>query len=289
MSTDAFDVPEMSLLDDGSIRRAVRRGVFLTGLVAAAWLLLATVIVYIGAVVAAAVHTGPFHELAYYGAQVGRPGYVVNGNSCCSANFGLTTVEDLDLHARGALGESGPITGRVRRTLTGGIESTLPADATPIEAALQRERPTKAGTSAFLQTLPSTVSASAIVEFSTPLSGTDLANVPITDTALSAGDDRALLLSDPYAGTVVSWPDHSVLTFPSWVGSLSPDDRSALDELGAPSLEVLRTAAKTPRIHAVVIQQASIDDLRTLLSNPQVRSVNIAEVAFDPARQTPNP
>src|SRR4051812_30540054 len=64
----SFDVPEMNLLDDGSIRRAVRRGIVLTALVAAAWVLLATVVLYIGALVLVAVHTERFHNLAYYGA-----------------------------------------------------------------------------------------------------------------------------------------------------------------------------------------------------------------------------
>jgi len=282
-------VPELSLLDDGSIRRAVRRGVVLTGLVAAAWLLLATVVLYIGAVVFAAVHTEHFHDLAFYGAQVGRPGYAVTGNSCCSGSAGLTNVQGLDLHVRAALGQSAPVSGQVRRTLTGRMVAALPQeDGTPIGAALQRTRPTKAGTSAFLQTLPPTISASAIVEFETPLDQAGLDNVPLTDAASrSAGDDRTLLLTDPYGGQVVSWPDHDLPAFTTWVATLTPDDNEELDELAAPSLAVLRSAATTPRIHAVVVQQASIGELRTLLRNPQVRSVNIAEVAFDPAHQNP--
>jgi len=283
-----FDVPEMNVLDDGSIRRAVRRGVVLTGLVAAAWLLLATVVLYLGGVVVVAVHTKHFHDLAYYGAQVGRPGYTVNGNSCCLGTLGLSSTQELELHQRGALGPTGQITGRVWRGFTGRLGSVLPDDsATPIGAALQRERPTKAGTTAFLGTLPPLISASAIIEFSTPLDEAALDNFRFTDTgSLSSSDPWALFLADPYGGQVVSWPEHSVVDFPDWVATLSADDDNELDKLGAPSVAVLRTAAKTPRIHAVVIEQASVSDLQTLLKNPQVRSVNVAEVGFDPARQS---
>jgi hypothetical protein len=283
-----FDVPELTLLDDGSIRRAVRRGVLLTGIVAAAWLLLATVVLYIGAVVVVAVHTERFHDLAYYGAQVGRPAYAVHGNSCCSATFGLTNLQGLDLQARGALGQGGQIAGQVRRSLSGTFESTLPQeDATPIGAALQRRRPTKTGTSTFLQTLPQSVSTSAIVEFSTPLDQAGLDNFPFAvQPSNSAGDNPALLLSDPYGGSVVSWPEHGVETFSHWVATLTSKDENELAELGAPSLTELRRAAKTPRIHAVVVQQATVGELLTLLRNPQVRSVNVAEIAFDPGRQS---
>jgi hypothetical protein len=282
-----FDVPELNLLDDGSIRRAVRRGIVLTGLVAAAWLLLATVVLYIGGVVVVAVHTKHFHDLAYYGAQVGRPGYVVNGNSCCLGSLGLSSAQELELHQRGALGPTGQVTGRVWRGFTGTLGSVLPDEnATPIGAALQRERPTKAGTTAFLGTLPPMISASAIIEFSTPLDEAALENFPFNDTgSLSSSDPRALLFANPYEGQVVSWPEHSVVDFPDWVATLTPDDDNELDELGAPSVAVLRTAAKSPRIYAAVVEQATIGDLQALLKNPRVRSVNVAEVGFDPARQ----
>jgi hypothetical protein len=71
------------------------------------------------------------------------------------------------------------------------------------------------------------------------------------------------------------------------VATLTADDDDALERLGAPPLAVLRSAAQNPRIHAVVVEQASVDDLTELLKNPEVRSVNVAAVGFDPARQNP--
>ena len=52
-----------------------------------------TVATGLGGAVVVAVHTKHFHDLAYYGAQVGRPGYVVNGNSCCLGALGLAVKE----------------------------------------------------------------------------------------------------------------------------------------------------------------------------------------------------
>jgi hypothetical protein len=281
-----FEVPEMNLPDEAAIRRAVRRGIVLTGLVAAAWMLLAVVVLYIGGLVVVALHTEQFHNVAYYGAQVGRPGYVVNGNSCCTGTLGLSSAQELELRQRGAPG-AGQITARVSRGLSGTLTSTLPDEnATPVGAALQRERPTKAGTRTFLKALPSLVSATAIIEFSTPLDQAGLDAFSLNDTgSLTSGDPRAMLLTDPYAGQVVSWSEHSVLDFSAWVAALSPGDDDELSELEAPSVAVLRSAARNPRIHAVVVERATPGDLEALLKDGNIRSVNVAEVGFDPARQ----
>jgi hypothetical protein len=275
---------DLGLPDDPAIRRAVRRGLLLTGLVAAAWLLLATVVLYVLGVVVVAVHTEHFHDVAYYGAQVGRPGYAVTGNGCCTGSLGLANAQDLDMLPRGAVPGGGLVTGRVSQTITGRFGSALPDNgSTPVGAALQRPRPTKEGTAAFLNGLPPSVSASAVVEFNAPVDGAALDRIPLGG---SPSGDRALLLADPYAGPVVSWPEHDLSTFSTWVAALTAADTDALAELGAPSVADLRLAAGDPRIYAVVVERTTLDELRTLLANPQVRSVNVAEIGFDPARQT---
>jgi hypothetical protein len=273
MTTDEFAIPELDLPSTASIRRAVLLGVLRSGFAAAAWLVVAAIVAFFAILGLNAVRTEHFHDIGFYGS---------NGGGCCSANLGLTNSQDLNLTARGGIGGAAPVVGHVRQSLFGTITADLPpSEGTPIGEALGRDRPPKDGTARFLDSVPPSASVSAVVEFAAPLTRQAYIEFP------GAGDE-AVLLNDPYGKSrPVSWSIYDLDRFTRWVGTLSADDDETLAGLGAPPVRELRAAAHEPRVHAFVLERATVDEARTLLADPRIRSVNIADVGFDPSRQLP--
>jgi hypothetical protein len=280
MTTDEFAVPDLDLPGPAQIRRAVLRGILSSGFAAAAWLAVAAILGFFAILGVNAVRTGHFHDVAFYGARVGHPEFVAHGGACCSANLGLTNWMALDATVRGT--HPAPVTGSVRQGLFGGISGDLPpSEGTPIGDALSRDRPAKDGTRTFVDSLPPSVSVSAVVEFAQPLTIEDYLDFPHATT-------EAVLLADPYGGNKpISWPSMDLRSFTKWAGGLDPDDDETLDNLGSPPVSELRAAARDPRVHAFVIDSATVGAVRELLADPRVRSVNIADVGFDPMHQFP--
>jgi hypothetical protein len=286
MSADEFAVPDLALPGPASIRRAVLRGILRSGFAAAAWLLVAALLAGFAAMGLSAVRTGHFHDIAFYGAQVGRPGYVMEGGPCCSEGLFANRI-DFGLTVRGGIPVAPPVRGSVRQGISGSIVPDLPpAAATPVGAALDRRRPTKDATRAFLGSLPPSVTASAIVEFASPPTTSGYLSFEIRPGEPADLGER-VFLADPYGDTPATWEVHDVRSFGDWVHGLSPDDDRVLSDLGAPPVSALRKAAKDPRVHAVVLERASVAELRALLADDRVASLNIAGVAFDPAAQSP--
>ena len=169
-------------------------------------------------------------------------------------------------------------------------EALLPAQAfpdagvevrAPIGDALERGRPAKDATKAFLATLPESVVASAVVEFGTPLSANDF--LGLTPESFRA----QVFLSPPYDEPIASWQVSDLNGFQQWVGHLSGGDDDALRELGAPPLKQLRSLAADPHVTGAVVERLTVAQLRALLADPRVASLNVAAVGFDPARQFP--
>jgi hypothetical protein len=223
--------------------------------------------------------------VSVYGAQVGRPGYQIRAGECCSEDLGLTNSQAFDLRALGSFSHPAPLTAHVRQNLTGTLAADLPPrDGTPVGDALTRDRPSKDGTRTFLTGLPPSASVSAVVELTQPL--THDKYLDFMPDGMRLGD--GVILTDPYAGSaLVSWPNPDIAAYGRWVRLLTPDDDEALGTLGAPSVADLRAAARDPRVHAFVIDSATVGQVRDLLADPQVRSINVADVGFDGARQFP--
>jgi hypothetical protein len=275
------DFDEIVLPQPPSLRRAVFLGVLRTGFAAAAWLLVGALLVVLTGIILAAVRGQHFAEVVQGGALVGRPEYASAQNNCCPG-LGYSLRMDLDLTARGAIGGTSTLTGVVREGLFGAITTEMPpAAGTPIGDALQRGRPAKNATTAFLATLPDSVVASAVVEFGTPLSANEFLD-------LTPGSLRAqVFLTPPYDEPIASWPVSDLRGFQEWVSHLSDGDDGALRELAAPPLKQLRSLAADPQVDGAVVENLTVAQLRTLLADPRVASVNIAAVGFDLARQFP--
>jgi hypothetical protein len=265
----------MVIPDPPSLRRAVWLGVVRTGFAAAAWLVVAALLVVLGGIGLAAARGGHFGDVSRYAVLVGHPEYRSDDGDCC-AGLGYTLRRDLELTARGTFGGTATVTGVVRLGVTGSVTAELPpATGTPIGDARKRGRPAKGATTAFLATLPPSATASAIVEFDGPR--------PADDALF--GDQ--VFLSPPYDEPVATWAVTDLRGFTQWVGKLGPGDDDMLGELGAPTLEQLRALAADPRITGVILEHATVPELRALLASPRVLSVNVAAAGFDPAQQFP--
>ncbi|MCU7730507.1 hypothetical protein ODJ79_42900 [Actinoplanes sp. KI2] len=279
MTTD-FD--EIVLPEPPSLRRAVFLGVLRTGLAAVAWLLVGALLVVLTGVVLGGLRGEHFADVARGGALVGRPEYASVDSTCCPG-LGYSLRMSLDLTTRGTVGGTSTLTGVVRENVLGEISADLPpAAGTPVGEALDRGRPAKDATKAFLATLPDSVAASAVVEFGTPLSADEfLGLVPVSSRSLA-------FLSAPYDEPVASWPATDLRGFQDWVGQLSGGDDDALRALQAPPYAQLRSLAADPHVHGAVLDNLTVTQVRALLADPRVTSVNIAAVGFDPARQFPH-
>lgn len=277
----ASDFDEIVLPEPPSLRRAVFLGVLRTGFAAAAWLLVGALLVALIGIILAGVRGEHFAEVAQGGALVGRPEYASNDSDCCPG-LGYSLRMNLDLTARGAIGGTSTLTGVVREDALGEMSSEMPPTAgTPIGDALQRGRPTKDATEAFLATLPDSVVASAVVEFGAPQTADEF-------LSLTPESSRSLVfLSPPYEEPTASWPATDLRGFQEWVGHLSGDDDDALRELRAPPFKQLRSLAADPHVNGAVVERLTVAQVRTLLADPRVASVNIAAVGFDPALQFP--
>lgn len=282
-----FELPDLPNVDESAIRRAVVRGVFRTGLAAVSWLL---VLMLLWTMIAFGVEAlrGDTFRIVRDGIAVAHPEYeIAQDGSCCSDGLtspGTSTLT-VRLRPRATVGATIEGSGSVHRGLTGGLTIDLGRpEATPIGEALSRGRPEKRATAAFLASLPTSVTASAIVEFAKPVDGAklDARSGPYPIDAIFLG---SIYPGPGYLGTV-SWPSPRADDFRAWAWGLSADDDTDLRTLGLPSAADLRAAANRDRIFGYVLGSASVADLQALLSDPQVRSVNVTDVGFDPARQS---
>jgi len=237
-----------------------------------------------------------FADVAGYGFFVSHPGFrLENGRpSCCSQSLRSLTV-DVDADPRTAT----PLVPRfelklrlnLRNRLVGGPFADRNLPVTGVDVA-ERAQPASTTT---LEGLPSSVVATAIVEFRRPLAIADLYRVlqphgfllgPLT------GDDVAIYLQPPdgspeasdFFARRVAWPNPNVAQFQEWVKQLRTSDNGVLEDLRVPPVETLRTIAETPVISGCILDRASPKQLGGLLRDPAVQDVRLGDIAFAAAR-----
>ncbi|HEY3000766.1 MAG TPA: hypothetical protein VGJ44_00325 [Kribbellaceae bacterium] len=286
-----FALPDLPNVDESTIRRAVLRGVLRSGFAAAAWLLVIVLVLVLASFGIQAARGDTF-DVARDGVGVAHPEYeIAQEGSCCGDGLTspATSTLTLRLRSRGVIGPSIDTTGSVHRGWSGDLTTELGrSDATPVGEALGRGRVEKTAARAFLATLPKSVTASAIVEFTEPLDATAF-------EALSAAPPvpfgrGPIFVSPIYPGKgfigTVCWPVPEVAAFTAWARHLDAGDNDDLDALGLPSAADLRRAADPARIYGFVLDRASVDELQALLADGRVRSINVVDAGFDPTRQT---
>ena len=297
---------EAGEFDERATRRAVRRGVVRTALVAVVWVFLGAIVLGIASSAwqTRGNRSSHFGLVAGHGFQVGHPGYRNYQWYCC--NTGIRSLE-LSITGTPMTASPVPVTPldlKLHLNLRDHLTTTRALDhlaKTGVDAALDATLLTKAQLRPRLAGLPDGLVATAIVELRAPTTISefyrllarhgivwpDSADVPVFLQSADypyplAPNQRPVPSQDPSAGR-----QPSVAAFQTWVKSLHTSDNPTLGALHVPSLATLQQVAARPRIHAFVLDQASTSQLRTFLADPAVRTIKIGDTAYnlDPSSQ----
>jgi len=288
--------PEAGVFDERATRRAVRRGVVRTALVAVVWVGLGLTLLEIASTAwqTRGNRDSHFADVAGYGFFVSHPGFrLENGRpSCCSRSLRSLAV-DVEADPRTAT----PLVPRLdvklrlnlQNRLVGGPgalrDRDLPVTGVDVAEGAHPASPK------VLERLPSSVVATAIVEFRQPLEIRDLYRVLQRHGFLTEGfptDDVAIYLqpprlmpdpSEPFTRRV-AWPSPNVAQFQGWVKQLRTSDNGVLDDLQVPRVAKLAAIAETPMIFGCILDRASPKQLGGLLLDPAVESVKLGDIAI---------
>jgi hypothetical protein len=307
---------QFPVFDERAARRAVWRGVARTAITA-------VLFVFVGLVLLQLVsgfwqrrgdREERFQAVAGLGFLVANPGWRGEPSGCC--NTDLTSIElALDVQPRTASPVSQSTKAWLRLNILGRlvIDSIPVLPETPIEHALAGGRPEKSTTEALLSDLPEPVAATALIEFTAPLTSQQFQEFRernrITGGAPAPLPSYAppIFLESPYPPfhpdeeqglrQKLTWPESSTAAseglgspvpiadpltqFQDWAADLDDGDDRNLGRLKLPTAEQIKRLAENPRVYAFILDRTSIQRLRTFLDDADVRSVNVADVAFD--------
>jgi hypothetical protein len=277
---DPFELPDVAPAD---LRRAVRRGVIRTALLAALWLFIAWIALQFA--------SGLYFELSgrrdrlenvvLEAFRVSHPDVDAEVTGCCNAS---PTSQELILQVRPV--SASPLQPvyslHPRDTLFGGVDANVGVPATtPIEHALSGGAPTRAASERAVARLPEGSRASAVVTLARPLAPGEARGVQ--------DDQRAWFLTPPFdsnpghcsgAPITAPGPGPSVAAFQKWAQSLSSGDDDILCQFGLPGAKRLQQVARDGRVYGFVVDDASRDQLGRLLADPRVGTVALGDAAI---------
>jgi len=297
----AVEPDEAGVLDERTMRRAVRRGVLRSGAVAFGYLGVALVAFEL-LVLASSVwqergdREVHFRDVALYGFAAGHAGFrSPSGVSCCNASLRSLEVA-LDTEPKTASLLAQPVHLKIRLDLRGRISGFPLADLpeTGVDIAAESPARTKQDMSGELARLPAGVVATADVELrrGTPIAGV-YGLLARHGLVFPETDQVAIYLEPQYPSenpfrhdfsdetARVSWPRPSIAQFQAWVKTLRPSDDEPLQRLELPPRRVLRAIGAHARVYGLVLDRARPRLLRGLLAEPAVRMVEVGDVAFD--------
>lgn len=280
-------IPEFS---PRATRRSIRRGMLQTALNAAVIILILLVVLNLLSRVVQnrGGRDEHFASVVGTGFIVAHPDYLFdNPPDCC--NIGLTSMSLILSATPRTPDAAGSVNLTIRQNLLGHVTDAPFLTQTPLVQQLvylhdDGESTTKAKTQAetLLRGLPQRLTATAVIDFATPL--TQRAFTQFQHKFHLDGDGAVLLSA---AGgrngprmLPVSWPDANIDAYQRWVAHLHDSDRKSLSDLGL-SLTALRRSAEAPRVYGFVVDSASIPKLRVALDSPAVHTIRLAQVAFD--------
>jgi len=279
--------------DERATRRAVRRGVARTALVAVVWAFLGLFVLGIasGAWQTRGDRDGHFADVAGYGFFVSHPGFhIENGRpSCCTRGLRWIGVQ-----IQAAPRTADPLASRLDKTLKldlrnrleGGPLASRDVPRTGVDIA----SPT---TSAKLAQLPSSVVATAVVELrkGQPIASFYrllgrhgfLSPYASPDVAVFLQPANTIPGPGPFS-SIVSWPNPNIAQFQAWVKTLRASDDGVLEDLQVPPVATLRRIAQTPRVYGCVLDRATPKELQGLMRDPAVKELRLGDVAFEAGR-----
>ena len=289
---------EPGVFDERATRRAVRRGVARTALVAVVWVGLGLFLVNMASVAwqSRGDRDSHFGDVAGYGFFVSHPGFRLENRqpSCCSKGLRSIGV-DVQADPRAASPLVPLLDLKLRLNLLNRLvgephsERDLPVTGVDVAQDAAPASPK------VIERLPSSVVATAIVEFRRPLAIADLYRllqrhgVPTEhfgpDVAIFLQPSDVVLKPGMFARRV-AWPNANVAQYQAWVKQLRTSDNGVLEDLEVPPVATLRTIAERPRIFGSVLERATPKQLDGLLRDPAVQSVRLGDIAFAAARPT---
>jgi hypothetical protein len=277
---DPFELPDVA---PGDLRRAVRRGVIRTALLAALWLFIAWIALQFA--------SGLYFELSgrrdrlenvvLEAFRVSHPDVDAQTTGCCNATL---TSQELILEVRPV--SASPLQPvyslHPRDRLFGGVDAYAGVRATtPIEHALSGGAPTRAESERAVARLPRGSRASAVVALARPLAPADVPG--------SQDEQHAWFLTPPFgsdpghcsgAPITAPGPQPSVAAFQKWARSLSSADDDILCQFGLPGAGRLQRVAGEGRVHGFVVAAASREQLERLLRDARVGVVALGDAAI---------
>ena len=304
---------QFPVFDERTARRAVWRGVTRTAITAVLFVVVGLVFLTLisGLWQSRGDREERFQAVAGLGYLIAHPGWRGEPSGCC--NTDLTSIElSLDVQPRTASPVSQSTKAWLRLNILGRlvIDSIPVLPETPIDHALAGGRPEKSTTEALLSDLPEPVAATALVEFTAPLTSQQFQEFRERNR-ITGGAPAPLpsytppiFLESPYPPLhpdgnrqKLSWPESSTAAsealgspvpiadpltqFQDWAAELDGGDDRNLGMLGLPTAEEIKRLAESPRVYAFIVDRTSIQRLRTFLDDAAVRSVNVADIAFD--------
>ena len=287
---------EAEVFDVRATRRAVRRGIFRSAVVAVVWVAVAGFVLELGS---AAWQTRGGREqrlenLAVRTFAAAHPGFRrpdVNGSG--------TSLRSLDLTLKAEPKTASPLVQPVevklhfdlRGRLTDYPLTDLPLTGVDVAAAAASFT-SKRQVRRVLDRLPAAVVATANVELRHPTTIAALFRL-LTRQGITFPytDDIAIYLEPEFGrqrvsrrfadAQRVSWPSPSLAQFQDWVKTLHSSDDQVLDRLGLPPTRALRTIATRARVYGLVLDQATPARLRGFLADPAVRMVQLGDIAYN--------
>jgi hypothetical protein len=288
--------PAPDVFDERATRRAVRRGVLRTGLVAVVWAVLGLIVLQIASGVwqRRGDRGEHFETVARYGFLASHPGFRPGSRGCCNSN--LRSIEIFfSVEPRTAGGLTAPVDLPLRLDLRGRLvdEGRYDLPRTAVDAA--GDPMSKPALRSLLRDLPERIVATGVAELARPLSSAAFFELLERHGLDPLSADDVPVYLEPknvrprqegiFLEQRVSWPTPALAEFQAWVKQLRPGDDRVLDGLELPSSASLRALAADPRIHGFVVDRATPDELRRLLDEPAVRGVAIGDIAFDLGEQ----
>ncbi|GAA4195999.1 hypothetical protein GCM10022252_42710 [Streptosporangium oxazolinicum] len=303
-----FDTPDFEIpdFDPKRTRRAVRGGILRTSLVVLVTLVMIFLVATVGSEAFQRRGDRETRMLDVLGTalQIANPGYEVRPGEITAAPLSLSMEVGVSprrvqgsFRTGTAFGDRGEeltqdFFGRVRRPPLGH------ATETPLTYALYNvgtgNQP-KEHMRKVLARLPETMNALAVVEFTAPRTGSQLAafggqyrscpdlvvyeNRP-RSTPITWGTGMLPSTSTMRSGACSDLIPHELANFRAWVGALREYDEPNLRRFGL-DLARLRSAASGGKAYAYVDTLSTVGQLRRILDDPLVATVRVAEVAYD--------
>jgi hypothetical protein len=281
------------VFDEHATRRAVRRGVVRTALVAVVWVVAGLFVVNLMSAVwqRRGDRDERFGLVAQYGFVAAHPGFrPAHSWFCCNTN--LRSIEaGLTVRPRTAADLAPPIDLRLRLDLRGRLDNAWSRDLPATGLSVASAPLDKPETRRRLEQLPDLAVTTAVAELTRAMrpreffaflerQGIVFPEAEVAVYLEPEGQAAERRFDGDRPDERVSWPNPSLAQFQTWVKRLRDDDDDLLDALGLPGRARLQTLARDPRIHGFVLDQADRASLLRVVDDEAIARLAVGDIAL---------